>query len=96
MIVIADDITGAAEIAGIAFVQGRQVRLVCGSPVCDGTTAPNVTTVIATDTRSMTEAEAVADTRRITSRLSCRRLSITSMPMHASNLSPLNSQLSTL
>ncbi len=29
MIVIADDITGAAEIAGIAFSRGHQVRLVC-------------------------------------------------------------------
>ncbi|MBP3849450.1 MAG: four-carbon acid sugar kinase family protein [Prevotella sp.] len=62
MIVIADDITGAAEIAGIAFSKGQQVSLVCG---CD--TATNGTTVIATDTRSMSEAEAVAETRRIIS-----------------------------
>ena len=47
MIVIADDITGAAEIAGIAYEAGRK------------------TTVIATDTRSMTAAEAVAETRRV-------------------------------
>lgn len=60
MIVIADDITGAAEIAGIAFARGEKVRLVCGCP-----TAADQTTVIATDTRSMTEDEAVAETKRI-------------------------------
>ncbi len=85
MIVIADDITGAAEIAGIAFAHGQQVRLVCGCPVCcddiatDGTAdgaadgvaagtpafATAGTTVIATDTRSMTEAEAVEETKRL-------------------------------
>lgn len=70
MIVIADDITGAAEIAGIAFSQGQQVRLVCGGSVCDCNTTTNGTTVIATDTRSMTEAEAVAETRRIISHFS--------------------------
>ena len=62
--VLADDITGAAEIAGIAFSKGRQVSLVCG---CGCDTATNGTTVIATDTRSMSEAEAVAETRRIIS-----------------------------
>ena len=62
MIVIADDITGAAEIAGIAFEAGEDVRLVCGD-----VTVTNGTTVIATDTRSMTEVEAIAETRRITS-----------------------------
>ena len=70
MIVIADDITGAAEIAGIAFTHGQQVRLVCGSSVCCDTVAAYGTTVIATDTRSMTEAEAVAETRRLSSLLS--------------------------
>ena len=64
MIVIADDITGAAEIAGIAFSQGQQVRLVCGD-FCGCDTATCGTMVIATDTRSMPEAEAVAETRRI-------------------------------
>lgn len=72
MIVIADDITGAAEIAGIAFIHGQQVRLLCGASGCDGflcscPTATNKTTVIATDTRSMTEAEAVTETRRVIS-----------------------------
>jgi uncharacterized protein YgbK (DUF1537 family) len=72
MIVIADDITGAAEIAGLAFEQGRQVRLVCGGGEedCDTVAAqgtignPDRTAVVATDTRSMTVGEAVAETRR--------------------------------
>ncbi len=65
MIVIADDITGAAEIAGIAHQHGLPVRLVfgCSTAKCD-------TTVIATDTRSMTEEEAVKETLRIVSQLS--------------------------
>ena len=63
MIVIADDITGAAEIAGIAHSHGHCVRLACGDWVdADGTL------VIATDTRSMTKADAVAETLRIASR----------------------------
>ena len=74
MIVIADDITGAAEIAGIAFAQGQEVSLVCGDAL-----ATNETTVIATDTRSISEVEAVAETRRIIS--------------HFSHLSPLTSHL---
>ena len=74
MIVIADDITGAAEIAGIAYSQGQQVRLVCGGSLCcntvaaygtDGTNWADGTTVIATDTRSMTEADAIAETHRM-------------------------------
>ena len=64
MIVIADDITGAAEMAGIAFAQGLPVRLVCSGSVCCDSVAVNGTTVIATDTRSMTEAEAVAETQK--------------------------------
>ena len=60
MIIIADDITGAAEMAGIAFSRGENVRLVCGCA-----TATDGTTVIATDTRSMTEAEAIAETQRV-------------------------------
>mgnify|MGYP002853574519 CR=1 FL=1 len=79
MIVIADDITGAAEMAGIATEQGWQVRLVCGTGGlngCDaiatyetcGTKADRVT-VVATDTRSMTEEEAVAETRHIATQL---------------------------
>ena len=66
MIVIADDITGAAEIAGIAFSKGHQVSLVCGSSVCCDIVAAQ-TTVIATDTRSMSESEAIIETHRIAS-----------------------------
>ena len=67
MIVIADDITGAAEIAGIAFARGAEVRLICDSVCgCDTATySTDVTTVIATDTRSMSEAEAATETKRI-------------------------------
>ena len=64
VLVIADDITGAAEMAGIAFCQGQQVRLVCGSPLCCDHVAAQ-TTVIATDTRSMSETEAVAETQKV-------------------------------
>ena len=66
MIVIADDITGAAEIAGIAYAQGQQVRLLChdGSVGCKDMAASE-TTVMATDMRSMSEAEAVIETRHI-------------------------------
>ena len=79
MVVIADDITGAAELAGIAAGQGWRVRLLCADdrPVCCDFIATNGTTgtadevvVIATDTRSMTEAEAVAETTRIGAQLS--------------------------
>ncbi len=69
MIVIADDITGAAEIAGIAFSHGTDVRMVCG-PMCGSNTGAHAITVIATDTRSMSEAEAVAETIRIVSQFS--------------------------
>ena len=54
--------------AGIAFSQGQQVRLLCGRSVCCDSVAAKQTagvTVIATDTRSMTEEEAVAETRHI-------------------------------
>ncbi len=65
MIVIADDITGAAEIAGIAFSKGQEVRLLCSHSVNCDSVAVNGTTVIATDTRSMSEVEAVAETRHL-------------------------------
>ncbi|MBO4851402.1 MAG: hypothetical protein J5529_10945 [Prevotella sp.] len=57
-IVIADDITGAAEMAGIACSHGLSTSLLTeragGAPSCE-------VLVIATDTRSMTEEEAVAE-----------------------------------
>ena len=73
MIVIADDITGAAEIAGIAHSYGMQVILSCTegdshdceSSVPDGHPSGAVF-VIATDTRSLTEEEAASEIRRIT------------------------------
>lgn len=65
MIVIADDITGAAEIAGIAHATGHPVRLLCGCPAGGDSVATGAVTVIATDTRSMTEGEAAAETRHI-------------------------------
>ncbi len=70
MIVIADDITGAAEMAGIAFARGAEVRLTCGCPVCGCNIATHPITFIATDTRSMSETEAVAETLRIASAIS--------------------------
>ena len=72
MIVIADDITGAAEMAGIAHQHGLSVRLsIAGSLCCDrGAAERTDVLVIATDTRSMTEEEAVHETLRITSQLS--------------------------
>ena len=83
MIVIADDITGAAEMAGIAFSQGQQVSLVCGGSICCDNIAAQ-TTVIATDTRSMTEAEAVAETHRILCKAECGMAN----PSHLSPLTP--------
>ena len=76
MIVIADDITGAAEIAGIAFSHGADVRLVCSSSVSCYNVATDGTTVIATDTRSMCEAEAIAETHRIASAINHQPLAL--------------------
>lgn len=82
IVVIADDITGAAEIAGIAFRQGRQVSLVCASSALASAALASYAAstgsadngdaclVIATDTRSMTAAEAASETCRIASFLS--------------------------
>ena len=85
MIVIADDITGAAEMAGIAHQHGLSVRLsIAGSLCCDrGAAERTDVLVIATDTRSMTEEEAVNETLRITSQISTLN----------SHLSPLTSHL---
>lgn len=62
IIVIADDLTGAAEIAGIGHSFGLTTSLLTevsdNLPVCD-------LMVIATDTRSMTEHDAVIETHRI-------------------------------
>lgn len=64
--VIADDITGAAEIAGIAFSYGLNTRLVMSSasvvPQCD-------VLVVATDTRSLSRDEAVNETQNVVAAL---------------------------
>ena len=66
MIVIADDITGAAEIAGLAFSYGLSTELQIVQPV-DGSISFAKDTdvhVLATDTRSMTAEEAILETNR--------------------------------
>ena len=88
MIVIADDITGAAEMAGIAHEAGYDVRLVCG-----GDTATSGTTVIATDTRSMTEDEAIAETRRITAHFSSAKPDSSFFILHSSLFKKTDSAL---
>ena len=68
MIILADDITGAAEVAGAASARGHRVRLVCGggnASLPKEAPEANIITVIATDMRSMTADEAIAETRRI-------------------------------
>ena len=64
MIVVADDITGAAEIAGIAAASGQKVRLVCCSLCCNSVAAyrtTDETTAIATDeTTAITTDETTA------------------------------------
>ena len=87
MIVIADDITGAAEIAGIAFARGAEVRLICGRD--NATYSTDITTVIATDTRSMGEAEAAAETKRIVS----QSLLFTLLPPKGRSVARNNSSL---
>ena len=80
MIVIADDLTGAAEIAGIAFEHGLRTHLaictdgdrilsdVCSDSSCITPSLVDVL-VIATDTRSMTAHEAFLQTLRLSSQL---------------------------
>ena len=69
LIVIADDLTGAAEIAGVAWRMGFSVRLDMQSPH-QATTADVL--VIATDTRQMTPGEASATTDGIIRQLKSR------------------------
>ena len=93
MIVIADDITGAAEMAGIAHCHGQQVRLLC-SVCCDSVAAERAgTTVIATDTRSMTEDEAIAETRRITAHFSSAKPDSSFFILHSSLFKKTDSAL---
>jgi uncharacterized protein YgbK (DUF1537 family) len=66
VLVIADDLTGAAELAGIAYSYGLNTALVTRvpeiAPECD-------VLVVASDTRSMSEDEAVSVTHKV-----CRAL----------------------
>ncbi|GAB3649309.1 hypothetical protein GCM10028791_14600 [Echinicola sediminis] len=63
--VIADDITGAAEIAGVCLRWGIPVSFSLDAKPASGADVM----VIATDTRSMSEAEAVQETERIAAEL---------------------------
>ena len=68
-VVIADDITGAAEIAGVAWGMGCRVGFTT-SP--EGLAADGAdVTVLATDTRSMSREDAVATTERTVELLRC-------------------------
>ena len=71
IVVVADDITGAAEIAGIAKRHGLSVSMMVFDKVVEADLhiRPSIAQcfVVATDTRSMTAAEAAAETRRIAS-----------------------------
>lgn len=62
--VIADDITGAAEVAGIARRFGLRVCLSTAGTQFSTVNSHDVL-VIATDTRSMTEEEAAAESHRV-------------------------------
>ena len=78
IIVIADDITGAAEMAGIAHRLGLRVELFMSTATVSSPKEDTEVIVIATDTRSMTETEAVKETQHILSLLSS--LSTSSSP----------------
>lgn len=71
--VIADDLTGAAEVAGIACTYGLKTELLIGVeerlPLCD-------VVVIATNTRSMTKDDAVAYTRLVASNLNNEHIKV--------------------
>ena len=77
MVVIADDITGAAEMAGIAFRLGLRAHLQLCSPSNTQQLLPPPSTrrergwvsILATDTRGMNCEEAVEETKRITTNL---------------------------
>ena len=64
--VIADDLTGAAEIAGVAHRLGCRVRL---TTTVDALRVEDEVVVLATDTRSMGHAEALAYTEEVVRRL---------------------------
>lgn len=64
--VIADDITGAAEIAGLGFANGLTTTLLTRVP---DALPKSQLVVLATDTRSMSEVQAVAETQSVCQKL---------------------------
>lgn len=71
IIVIADDITGAAEIAGTAQRQGLKASLLMGLDNCSSDELPKSDViVVATDSRSMPEVEAANLLRGICKKIS--------------------------
>jgi uncharacterized protein YgbK (DUF1537 family) len=68
--VIADDITGAAEMAGIGFRHGFKTSLMTMTGQEETLALPDCELLVcATDTRSQTEQEAARITRQVTTRL---------------------------
>ncbi|HVS94612.1 MAG TPA: four-carbon acid sugar kinase family protein [Mucilaginibacter sp.] len=65
IVVIADDLTGAAEIGGIGLTYDLKPEIVCGAEL---NSAADLL-IIATDTRSMPEKEALDATERITKKI---------------------------
>ena len=98
MLIIADDITGAAEIAGIAWRKGLKVRLMVYQPNMPTTPlsswrgAGGEALILATDTRSGTEEEAVKTIKELATYLysgvqECRSVGVQTLPSSTSNLS---------
>ena len=98
MLIIADDITGAAEIAGIAWRKGLKVRLMVYQPNMPTTPlsswrgAGGEALILATDTRSGTEEEAVKTIEEVVTCLSlgvqeCRSVGVQTLPSSTSNSS---------
>ena len=98
MLIIADDITGAAEIAGIAWRKGLKVRLMVYQPNIPTTPlsswrgAGDEALILATDTRSGTEEEAVKTIEELATCLysgvqECRSVGVQTLPSSTSNSS---------
>ena len=98
MLIIADDITGAAEIAGIAWRKGLKVRLIVYQPNMPTTPlsswrgAGGEVLILATDTRSGTEEEAVKTIEEVATCLysgvqECRSAGVQTLPSSTSNSS---------
>ena len=92
MLIIADDITGAAEIAGIAWRKGMKVRLMVYQPNMPTTPlsswrgAGGEALILATDTRSGTEEEAVTTIEEVATCLysgvqECRSAGVQTLPV---------------